>query len=117
MYPDSQSLLMALSDCLKSDDAIFHGVYVMDSDPLVSDRLSVQMTSQDVWKAGGYRFRYWKTLIMAQNCRLISPTGCTNTLLRHTDTKHDSSAHRTLPKRLNSILVQGLVQNLETMLE
>ena len=44
-------------------------------------------------------------------------TGCMNTLLRHVDTKHDSSAHRTLPKRLNSILVQGLVQILETTLE
>ena len=58
IYPDFQSLLSALHDCLKSDDALFHGAYVMDHDPLVSDRIRVQMTSQDIWKAGGYRFRY-----------------------------------------------------------
>ncbi|KAJ7479127.1 hypothetical protein FB451DRAFT_1450936 [Mycena latifolia] len=41
----------------KGPDVVFHGSYIIDHDPLVSDKERVQMTTNEIWKVSGYRFR------------------------------------------------------------
>ncbi|KAJ7217434.1 hypothetical protein C8J57DRAFT_1598609, partial [Mycena rebaudengoi] len=58
LYTDSQELFTALRQAFHTTkDVEFHGTYHLAQDPLVSNKQRVQMTTYEIWKVTGYRFR------------------------------------------------------------
>ncbi|KAJ7765238.1 hypothetical protein B0H16DRAFT_1796560, partial [Mycena metata] len=57
-YSNSHTLFCVLRDAFKaSSDINFHGSFLLDVDPLVSNKERVQLTNNEIWKVSGYRFR------------------------------------------------------------
>lgn len=47
-----------LKNVFKTTECIFfHGCFDTPSDPLISEKDYVKRTTNDIWKASGYRFR------------------------------------------------------------
>jgi len=58
MYPDGEAFFAALHHAASVKNVSFQGQYTMAVDPLVTDKIQVQMTVLEVWKVTGYRFTY-----------------------------------------------------------
>ncbi|KAK1221943.1 hypothetical protein PQX77_015233 [Marasmius sp. AFHP31] len=57
IYNSSVELLNALSNALRaSQDVVFAGSYLDSNNPPMSDKQRVQVVTNDVWRATGYRF-------------------------------------------------------------
>ncbi|THU83388.1 hypothetical protein K435DRAFT_971589 [Dendrothele bispora CBS 962.96] len=56
-YESSMELMTALAACFKpGGQSVFSGTYTTPNDPPISDKQRIQLVSNDIWRATGYRF-------------------------------------------------------------
>ena len=60
MFPDHKAVMKQLKIVFKTMERVFfHGGYDTPFDPSISENNYVKQTAIDIWKASGYRFRYF----------------------------------------------------------
>ncbi|KAF5341368.1 hypothetical protein D9758_012285 [Tetrapyrgos nigripes] len=56
-YGSSTEMMAALAACFKpGGESSFSGTYTIANDPPISDKYRIQLVSNDIWRATGYRF-------------------------------------------------------------
>jgi hypothetical protein len=56
-YGSSTETMTALATCFKpGGESSFSGTYTVANDPPISDKYRIQLVSNDIWRATGYRF-------------------------------------------------------------
>ncbi|KAK7461840.1 hypothetical protein VKT23_008269 [Stygiomarasmius scandens] len=56
-YNNSTEMMVSLAACFKAGgQSVFSGTYTVPNDPPMSDKHRIQLVSNDIWRATGYRF-------------------------------------------------------------